>query len=217
MKNYPVIRIVLCFICGIILQQFISVDLVFFVIMYFLTLVFYFIPLKSFIHSKKIIISLLINCSFILAGNYSSMICFAGRQFYLENIEKENNYTLYGNVETVYIKNKNGLKFEINVDSASVDKFILHRKIVLLCNVKDENNKKLDSLYSVISPGNKICALGTFVKGRSCRNPGEFDYNKYLHLYGTTGILNVYNSKISKFLIIQNFGFLTYYSVLEKI
>src|ERR1035437_3543483 len=143
MKNYPVIRIVLCFICGIILQKFITVGLLFFVAIYFLTLVFYFIPQKSPIYSKKLIISLLINCSFILAGNYSSMIYFSGRQFYSKNIEKENNYTLYGTVESVYLINKSGLKFEINADSALVNKSLLHRKVILICNVKDENNKKL--------------------------------------------------------------------------
>jgi competence protein ComEC len=200
MKDYPVIRIILCFICGIILQQFITVGLLFFVIIYFLTLVFYLIPQKSHVQTKKLIISVLVNILFILAGNYSSMICFSGRQFYSENIEKENSYTLYGTIESVYLISKSGLRFEINADSASINKFRLHRKVILLCNVKDKNNKKLDSLYSSVSPGNKICALGTLIKGRPCRNPGEFDYNKYLHLYGTTGILNVYNSEDFKIL-----------------
>jgi|CZKP01.1.fsa_nt_gi competence protein ComEC len=200
MKNYPVIRIILYFISGIILEQYITVGLLFFAVIYFLTLVFYIIPPKYQFQAKKLIISLLINCSFILAGNYSSMICFSGQQFYSENIEKENSYTLYGTVESIYLINKSGLRFEINADSVLVNTFRLHRKVILLCNVKDKNKKKLDSLYSSIFPGNKICASGTFIKGRTCRNPGEFDYNKYLHLYGTTGILNVYNSDDFKIL-----------------
>jgi competence protein ComEC len=200
MKNYPVIRINLYFICGIILQKFITVGLLLFAVIYFLTLVFYFIPQKSPFINKKLIISLLINCSFILAGNYSSVIFFSGRQFYSENIERENNCTIYGTVESVFLISKSGLKFEINADSASVNKFMLHRKVILICNVKDENNKRLDSLYSLVSPGNKICASGTFIKGRSCRNPGEFDYNKYLRLYSITGIMNVYNSDHFKIL-----------------
>src|ERR1017187_4587153 len=200
MKNYPVIRIILYFISGIILEQYITVGLLFFAVIYFLTLVFYIIPPKYQFQAKKLIISLLINCSFILAGNYSSMICFSGQQFYSENIEKEDSYTLYGTVESIYLINKSGLRFEINADSVLVNTFRLHRKVILLCNVKDKNKKKLDSLYSSIFPGNKICASGTFIKGRTCRNPGEFDYNKYLHLYGTTGILNVYNSDDFKIL-----------------
>jgi competence protein ComEC len=200
MKNYPVIRVIVFFICGIILQQFITVGLLFFVVIYFLALVSYFIYKKSLALIKNLMISLLINTLFILAGNHSSEICFSERQFYSGNIEKENSFTLYGTVESIYLINKSGLRFEINADSASVNKFMLHRRVILICNVKDENYKKLDSLYSSVSPGNKICVSGTLIKGRSCRNPGEFDYNKYLHLYGITGILNVYNSDDFKIL-----------------
>jgi competence protein ComEC len=200
MKNYPVVRVILYFICGIILQQYITVGLLFFLIIYFLTLVYNFISLKYSTYFKKLLISLMINCMLILAGNYSSFICFSGRQFYSEKIDKENNFTLYGTIESINLLTENGLKFEITADSASVKKSILHRKVILICNVKDENNKKLKFLYSSVSPGNRICVSGTFIKGRSCRNPGEFDYNKYLHLYGTTGILNVYNSDDLKIL-----------------
>ena len=202
MKNYLVIRIVLCFICGIILQQFITVGILLLAVVYFLTFVFYIISSRSLSHNKRLIISILINLLFILAGNYSSAISFSGHQFYSENIEKENEFTLYGTIESIYLKSKSGLKFEINTDSAIANKLMLHRKVILLCNVKDENNKKLDSLYSCVSPGNKICATGTLIKGRLCRNPGEFDYNKYLRLYGITGIVNVYNS--DDFKIVDN-------------
>jgi competence protein ComEC len=194
MKNYPVLRIFFFYTCGIIIQQYINSDILSFCVIYFLTLLFYFINVKYPSHKNKLIISILINCSFILAGNYSSFICFAGHNFYSANIGKENKTSIYGTIETVFLKSKNGLRLEIQCDSASINNFILHRNVVLICNIKDVNFKKLDSIYSVVSPGNKIVALGTFIKGRTSRNPGEFNYNKYLHLYGTTGILNVYNS-----------------------
>jgi competence protein ComEC len=194
MKNYPVIRIIFFYICGIILQQYINFGILLFSLIYFLALLCYFIAIKSPSYNKRLIISILINCAFILAGNYSSFICFSGRQFYSANIEKENKTTIYGTIESVYLISKIGLRFEIQTDSASINNFKLHRKVFLICNIKDANYKKVDSIYSIVSPGNKICAFGTFIKGRTSRNPGEFDYNKYLHLYGTTGILNVYNS-----------------------
>jgi competence protein ComEC len=202
MKNYLSIRMVLCLICGIILQQFITVGILFIAVIYFLTIVFYSISSKSPSNNKNVINSILINILFVLAGNYSSAICFSGHQFYSENIEKENKFTLYGTIESIYLKSKSGLKFEISADSATANKLMLHRKVKLICNIKDQNDKKVDSLYSCVSPGNKICASGTLLKGRSCRNPGEFDYNKYLHLYGTTGILNVYNT--DDFKIVEN-------------
>ena len=202
MKNYPGIRIILPFICGIILQQYINFGLLSFIVIYLLTLIIYFILIKKPSLNKRIIISLLINCSFILAGNYSSSIYSSGSQFYSANIEKENKITMYGTIQAVYLKSKNGLRFEIQSDSASINNFRLHRKTILICKIIDANYKKIDSIYSIVSPGNKICAFGTFIKGRTSRNPGEFDYNKYLHLFGTNGILNVYNSE--DFIIIEH-------------
>lgn len=193
MKNYPVIRIILPFICGIILQRYITLGLLFFTIIYCVTLILFFIIPLAILLARRFILSLLINILLVVAGNYSEDICFSSRQFYSAQIEKENSFTIYGTIESVYLLNKSGLKIEVITDSASVNKTSLHRKVILICNIKDENTQKLDSLYSVISPGNKICASGIFIKGRTCRNPGEFDYNNYLHLYGTTGILNVYN------------------------
>jgi len=207
MKKYPVIRIVLCFICGIILQQFITIGLLYFAVIYLITLACYFTRIKFPTSNKKLLISILINSLFIIAGNHSAGICFSSRQFYLENLEKENSFTLYGTVESIYLINKSGLRLELNVDSAFVNKHKLHRKVLLICCIKDENNRKLDSLYSSVSPGNKVCASGMFIKGKSCRNPGEFDYNKYLHLYGTTGIMNVYNSDDFKILDHQKYWF----------
>jgi competence protein ComEC len=200
MKIYPVIKIVLYFICGIILQHLITIGLLFFAVIYFITLIFYIIQVKYHTLDKKLMISLLINILFVIAGNYSAELCFSNRQFYSENIEKENSSIFYGTVESVYLRNKSGLRFELNVDSALVNKFKLHRKVILICCIKDENNKKLDSLYFLIAPGNKICASGMLIKGRSYRNPGEFDYNKYLHLFGITGILNIYHSDDFKIL-----------------
>ncbi|MDR3610662.1 MAG: DNA internalization-related competence protein ComEC/Rec2 [Ignavibacteriaceae bacterium] len=194
MKNYPVIKIIPFFISGIILQHFVAIGLLYFAIIYLLALIVYWVYQNHLSVHRILFISLLVNTMFILAGNSAADICFSNRQFYSANIEKENDFTLYGSINSIYLLNKSGLRFEIDVDSAKVNKIILHRKVTLICSVKDENNKKLFSLYSSASPGNRITASGIFIKGRTCRNPGEFDYNNYLHLYGTTGILNVYNT-----------------------
>ncbi|MDR3667105.1 MAG: DNA internalization-related competence protein ComEC/Rec2 [Ignavibacteriaceae bacterium] len=200
MKNYPVVRIILSFICGIILQQYITFGLFLFTVIYLITLILYFIIPFTATLSRKLLFFLLITTMFTLAGNLSADICFTSRQFYSAKIEKENSFTVYGTIESIYLINKKGLKFELITDSAYVNKILLKRQVVLICNVIDENTAKMDSLYSIVAPGNKICAEGTFIKGRTCRNPGEFDYNNYLHLYGTTGLLNVYNSDDFKIL-----------------
>jgi competence protein ComEC len=136
------------------------------------------------------------------AGNITSEISFSGREFYTQGIEKENNYTVFGTVSSVNLLNKNGLRVEINADSAKVDSLLLHRRVRLYCDIKTEDINGLYKLYSVIAPGNNISASGIFAKGRTNRNPGEFDYNSYLHLYGITGIVYVYRT--SDFIILNN-------------
>jgi competence protein ComEC len=200
MRNYPIIKIVLSFIAGIILQRFVTPGMLVFTVFYFLTLTFYLLFKESFSNQKQCIISLLIYSLFIQAGNYSSSIYFSNLQFYPDNLEKENSFTIYGTVQSIYLINKSGLRFEVSVDSATVKQYALHRKVTLICKIKDESNKKMNSIYSSISPGNRITASGIFMKGRTCRNPGEFNYNNYLHLYGTTGILNIYNAEDVKIL-----------------
>jgi competence protein ComEC len=201
MKNYPVTRIVIFFISGILLQHFIDINIYSFPTAFIFVLVLIFTINKYSLVYGRIISTVLICFLFMLAGNITADLSFGGRQFYADKIEKENNFTIYGSAEFVYLINKDGLRIDIQVDSAVVNKITLHRNVNIICNVKDKEHKTIDSLYSVLSPGNKISACGTFIKGSTGRNPGEFDYNNYLRLYGTTGVLNVY--AVSDFRIIN--------------
>ena len=47
-------------------------------------------------------------------------------------------------------------------------------------------------LYDNLNAGNKIYLTGTYQKGRGKRNPGEFDYDKYLKSKGVTGLFISY-------------------------
>ena len=202
MKNYSVTRVIILFICGILFQHFIDINFYYFPAIFIVTLVFVFIINKYSVGYGRIVVVVNICILLLLAGDITANISFSGRHFYADKIEKENNFTLYGNVEFVYLINKSGLRVDIQADSAIANKITLHRQVDIICNIKDKNTKKIDSLYSIIAPGNKISASGTYTKGATCRNPGEFDYNNYLRLYGTTGVLNVYS--VSDIQIISN-------------
>ncbi|RPI75289.1 MAG: DNA internalization-related competence protein ComEC/Rec2 [Ignavibacteriales bacterium] len=62
----------------------------------------------------------------------------------------------------------------------------------------------MNSLYSNILPGNYLQLSGVYYKGREMRNPGEFDYNKYLNSLGVSGILNIARAKDVKILNDKN-------------
>ena len=222
MKNYPVIQVVIFFICGILLQHFVNISFYYFPVLLIITLILVLLNYKYCFSCCSIIITINICLLFVLAGNINADISFSGRQFYADKIEKENNFTLYGTAEFIYLLNKDGLRIDIQADSAIVNKITFHRRVDIICTVKDTESKNLECLYNTIAPGNRIIASGTFIKGTTSRNPGEFDYNSYLHLYGTTGVLNIYSvsdfhiidSKVNSF---SNFIFKFRKNVAEKL
>ena len=158
MTIYPVIRIVLFFAAGILLRQLVVIHFLIFPSALLFTAAYYFISGKN--RNCNNISSILMYLLFLIAGNITAEISFSGREFYPEGIEKENNFTAFGSVSSVNLLNNEGLRVEIITDSAKADSIMLHRKVILYCDIKTGKGNNIDSLYSVISPGNKISAAG---------------------------------------------------------
>lgn len=106
---------------------------------------------------------------------------------------RENNGQLYAVVEEVELQKPYEIEFVVKTDSLHLDNklFILNDK--LICKFRGDSSQRA-MLYKKIKPGNKIFMSGTFQKGKEKRNPGEFDYNKYLLQQGITGIFVAYNT-----------------------
>ena len=99
------------------------------------------------------------------------------------------NFTAAGEVEKIDLPNKHGLSFLLKTDSLkSIRK--INDEINLLCRVP---NEIADQIINILKPGNKVKVQGTYRKGREERNPGEFDYNNYLHSKNISGTLAIYN------------------------
>ena len=83
--------------------------------------------------------------------------------------------------------------FTVRIDSIFLDnkRFLISDK--LICKFRGDSLQR-NNLYSKINPGNKIFLTGTYQKGRERRNPGEFDYSKYLNSKGITGLFISYDT-----------------------
>ncbi len=191
MKDYPVIRIAIAFIIGILLHEFIQLSLIScFIILLFLIILYsaaYYI--KSF-KKFQLILSLavlLLSASF---GNIYIELNSIKPNAFFSSIHNENDVTISGKINLIELHRSDKIVFYISTDSIRSESFFVIDKLVFLCSVSDTITK-LNKIYSELHPGNIISVKGSYYRGRTKRNPGEFDYNKYLLSNNISGILYV--------------------------
>jgi len=131
----------------------------------------------------------------ILSGVFIAEYQKPNYNFLPPDVEKQKDFQAYGTVSKVELRRESELVFNIAADSVMFPNEIFSRKITLICKLQDEYKHNLDSLYNRIMPGNIIMVKGLFIKGNNQRNPGEFDYRKYLEEQGISGILYLYSVK----------------------
>lgn len=193
MKEFPVVRVTLLFAAGIILQSFFSLTL-FYNITFLLLLLF--LSFFAFIHEKKhsrsygaaSILLLLLSLS---AGYSSGQLQRQDRSIIPDSIYVVKDFTAYGRIEEIDLPSKDGFSFLLKTDSIKAGRTV-NAGVALYCTLWDDST---GSLFARLEPGNKIIISGTYRKGREERNPGEFDYNKYLHSQNISGMLSVYDKK----------------------
>ena len=195
MKNYPVIKITIVFICGIILQKYLSLSPIIYLSIVIVLSIGLLIGLK--LKSYKdfsITISIFVYMVFLSLGAFISDVNKQEKILLSPKIYKYKNITAYGIISNIELIREKEIIFTLDVDSLRLRNGVLKKKIKLVCKLRDTSRKRLDSVYNTILPGNVISVLGNFNKAREMRNPGEFDYNNYLNSMGFTGMLIAYHS-----------------------
>jgi len=192
LKDYPFIKFTLAFIVGILAARFIQFEsyfypivvLTFFLVLFLLTKLFKF-------RSNNIISSAL---SFILISVSGLYIAKSGEikiESPINNYKKEKNARLYAKVINVELERSFEIVFTANVDSILMDNKSFTSNDKLICKFRGDSLQR-KYLYENLNVGNNIYLTGTYQKGRERRNPGEFDYDKYLKSNGITGLFISY-------------------------
>lgn len=215
MRDYPLIKVVIIFICGIIFNNLLKIDsALFLIISICITGLILLLQLKineSYFLNTLGFIFIIISIFFF--GSFLAKTKSNSRHLIPESIYKIKNVEYYGSINKIDLKNGNEIKFILNVDSLSRNNKTIYEELIVICKIKDRKNK-IDSLYKILNPGMLISIKGNYYRGREKRNPGEFDYNKYLHSKGISG--NVYCYDIKDFKMINsNYNFVK--SVIFKI
>ena len=201
MKDYPLVKYVILFILGIILQKYIGINSILFVLVLSILILFFLLS-RKYLNSFQfllIIYSVFIYIAVIFAGVVTAEINQPSDNFIPGGIYSINNCTFYGEICRINLIKNGELEFEVSADSIKKSEVSASTKVKLLVKIRD-GTARLKTLYNKIIPGNYISVGGTYRKAAEKRNPGEFDYNKYLRSKGISGIVYTYHTSNIKIL-----------------
>lgn len=191
MNDYPVIKITIAFIVGILLNDLFAVNALIIIIFTIIPIILFFIAKHYKLFTKlKFFISILVLLLIVSLGNYYAELNSLKKNTFFENIYSEDNVTAFGSIRKIELNRSDKIIFYLQTDSIRSETFFVKDELIFLCNVKD-SSKYLNELFTELHPGNLIEVSGSYYQGRKKRNPGEFDYNKYLFSKNITGILYV--------------------------
>ncbi len=193
MNNYPLIRFVLFFICGLLLQVLFQIDhsllLYLSLILCALSILVIFLFGERLIVPKNILIILTIIC---VSAFYFSVFSNPKTVYPFEKPNYKNT-VIFGKIGKVELIKIDRLTMLISADSIYLSEEAKYKnKINLLYTIKD-SKRKLIKIYDEIGIGNSVVIIGNLTKPRDQRNPGEYDYQAYLSEKQIVGIVNSYS------------------------
>lgn len=196
LKDFPVIKLVLLFSVGIIIQYYFE-----FPIFYSIIILLTFAILSLILFNIKKDLALFFTKIFILFSIILTGIISYGfsqskkTELPFEN-DRERNITVTGVVEKLELPRRNEIRFELKADSLGNVK----NGLKLLIRIFNDSQMGRNEVINKLKIGNTVSITGNYNKGKERRNPYEFDYHQYLIGKGISGVINVE----SKNLIINN-------------
>lgn len=194
MNNYPVIKFILLFISGIILQNILYIHYSTLLIILSVSMASLLILLFSEKQSNQSLKTLFI---FILVVSFGAVSYIRPGDNGVRYSFKEPYYreaVICGRIAGIDLVREGRLITYINADSVITFDGIYTGKIKILSSISEEK-RIIDSIYERIHTGNKMVLKGILKRPRDQRNPGEFDYEKYLNAQGISAIISVYDVK----------------------
>jgi competence protein ComEC len=201
MKDYPVIKVAILFVAGILSASFFQLG-IYLVILLFLSALLLILSSKRFgQNSYYSILSFLIAGLLVFTlGNFLARDNAISYNPSITKIDKVKNTTAVGEITKIDLIRNNELIFYLAIDSLYSEEFFIKDKINILCKAKLDS-KSILQLYNELKTGNRLEVTGFYHRGKQKRNPGEFDYDAYLKAKEILGILSV--DKINSIIILN--------------
>lgn len=187
MKSHPLIKAVLLLISGILVQHYFNLSLI--------ILTFTAAAVSA---ATAGIIILKADCRLILTLTAATGIINTGAFLYKSALDGQNPYpftcpiiretVLSGRVESIDLNNENDFRFIADADTIRISGHAFPAAMKVLVKVKSTEKKSLELFYESMRQGDYISISGTLMEPREERNPGEFNYKKYLLRKGISSL-----------------------------
>ncbi|MDH3268413.1 MAG: ComEC family competence protein, partial [Ignavibacteria bacterium] len=191
MKDYPIIKVAILFIAGILSSRFFELSILL-VILSFIAILFLILFHKKFESNTYYSLLTLIFSGLLLfsIGNNLAVINKTSFNPFVSEIDKVKNTTAVGEITKIDLIRNNEIIFYLSVDSIYSEEFFIKDELNILCKAK-LSNKSINELYKELKPGNILKVTGFYHVGKEKRNPGEFDYDAYLKSKEILGVINI--------------------------
>ncbi len=179
-KDFPLIKFVVYFAVGIALQKIFNFDLLLPFELFLLSAVSisFFLIFKK--YYERLVVSLLTVILLLSFGSlYFGVFSMNSVKYPFEK-EKIKDAVIFGKITKIKLPRRKRIDLIITADSIKTPKakYVLNSDV--LCFLKDENGKRLFEVFNTLKVGNYVSLKSVLRKGRTIRNPGEFDYQAYL-------------------------------------
>ncbi len=192
MRNFPIIKFVILFILGILFQHLINLpsEIYYYLVLpiILLALLLYLFNIKS----TRIITHVLIGFLVFFFGGYFLLVNNLDNVKYPFATPKIRNAEVTGEILKIDLIKKSKISFVLDLDSINDENNEFDFKHKFLVSFWKDTTNTLDSIYNELEIGNKISFVGTVARAKNQRNPGEFDYEKYLQSINISGVINCY-------------------------
>lgn len=193
MKEYPLVKLIIGFISGIILSLFLQGEF-WLLISLLILLIILSVSLKVLIkNSISNYYNIPLYISYIILGLLIAELHSDEYKSELANFYKEKDSKLYAEVVSIELARDYEIEFKVKIDSIIINNSIFNQEELLICKLRTDSLHR-KAFYDEINPGNKVYLTGIFQKGREDRNPGEFNYHNYLSTKNIAGIFTIYAS-----------------------
>jgi competence protein ComEC len=203
MKDFPAIKLAILFAAGILLGKFSLIDSTVFVAALLSVISLFFLHRHFDKNILHISVNVLVYTCILFSGNLIAQLNQSHYHLLPENVYRIKNVKVVGRITDIELPRKDKIVFNVESHSINLSDSLINEDINFICVVRDDK-KQLNSLYNELKVGNIIHFTGNFYKGNEERNPGEFDYSKYLRSNGISGIITTYD--VSKIKIVDSQG-----------
>jgi competence protein ComEC len=114
---------------------------------------------------------------------------------------KYQNVKMFGSIDRIELIKYGRISFLMEADSIITNEWKFKAKEKILCSIYDDDGK-INPTYMKLRVGNKIGIIGTLQKPTDERNPGEFNYQKYLSDRDVVAVFSCY--RLENMSIISN-------------